>query len=639
MSTFVPQGKIELIKNVDIDVSYTHQYYFSTLSAQTTFFGSKVFKTLTNGTYQRKNINSLQVPYQADEIAECKYLRWQNPNYSEKYYYAFVTSIDYVNPGVSQINYQLDVYQTYLFDVEWKQSFIDRKHADRWYTEGGLTLPYVNTMDEALDYGSTFRQTKKVEVKQFDDSISFMIIGITSDTNGTYTVGGVPSSLSYYIVPVMTAGTRTQQFTYSNNVLSRAYEVLDMFRNDSKFVNSLVSCIIVPFVTLYDFDINYNDSTGRYDITGSSVTVQSIAGNSHTFVGLRLANDTFGYSVPKEIVSNKYSGFPTYSESKLLMYPYSFIELTTNRGDTMIIKPEYIEDNGLTIAIAGSVSYQNKMAIMVKDYLISTQATSGNYEINGALIDNSNENMPIVDNYTASYLQSNSNSLQVSQSNARALQQVQQTNAQATYKTRVGNEAIQMGGATLAAGANLLGDLAVAMLNPAMAGGALSNAVGSASGLITSGASMLQGLRSAETDKANTFRSTNVDYQNAVNTAMAKIKDAEQVPANARSLGGNYIFDTLYGCSHIYLYWKTIQTEYADKLTDYFKQYGYKVNSLEVPNFHTRTSWNYIKMVEPNVYGNIPMDDLMKIRDIFLKGITLWHGDYIGDYSLSNAEL
>ena len=43
--------------------------------------------------------------------------------------------------------------------------------------------------------------------------------------------------------------------------------------------------------------------------------------------------------------------------------------------------------------------------------------------------------------------------------------------------------------------------------------------------------------------------------------------------------------------------------------------------------------------VTGNVYGNIPMDDLMQIRDIFMKGITLWHGDWIGDYSRSNEEV
>ena len=86
MATFQPLGKIQLIRGVDIDISYTHQYYFRNSDQQETFFESNVFLTLENGTYQRKNINTIQVPYQADEIADCKYLRWQNRNYSTKWY-------------------------------------------------------------------------------------------------------------------------------------------------------------------------------------------------------------------------------------------------------------------------------------------------------------------------------------------------------------------------------------------------------------------------------------------------------------------------------------------------------------------------------------------------------------------------
>ena len=104
-------------------------------------------------------------------------------------------------------------------------------------------------------------------------------------------------------------------------------------------------------------------------------------------------------------------------------------------------------------------------------------------------------------------------------------------------------------------------------------------------------------------------------------------------------MGGDYTFNIAHNCEGIYLIKKTVTEEVAERLSHYFKQYGYAVNRLEHPEFHTRESWNYIKMAEPNVYGNIPMDDLMQIRDIFMKGITLWHGDWIGDYSRSNEEV
>ena len=42
MATFQPLGKIQLIRGVGIDISYTHQYYFDTIADQEAFFSSRV---------------------------------------------------------------------------------------------------------------------------------------------------------------------------------------------------------------------------------------------------------------------------------------------------------------------------------------------------------------------------------------------------------------------------------------------------------------------------------------------------------------------------------------------------------------------------------------------------------------------
>ena len=35
--------------------------------------------------------------------------------------------------------------------------------------------------------------------------------------------------------------------------------------------------------------------------------------------------------------------------------------------------------------------------------------------------------------------------------------------------------------------------------------------------------------------------------------------------------------------------------------------------------------YNYIKMINPNITGDIPQDDMLKIKEMFSNGITLWH--------------
>ena len=99
------------------------------------------------------------------------------------------------------------------------------------------------------------------------------------------------------------------------------------------------------------------------------------------------------------------------------------------------------------------------------------------------------------------------------------------------------------------------------------------------------------------------------------------------------------MFDTGWKNMHFYVFVKTVRDEYAEQLTNYFKMFGYKVNKLEIPNTKSRENYNYIKTIDANIVGNIPSNDLSAIKGIFDKGVTIWHTDNVGDYSLTNNEV
>lgn len=650
MSTFVPTGTIELIRNVDIDSSYTHQYYFESELAQATFFSGKVFATMSNSTYQRKNSNTIHVPYEMDEIFDCKYLRWKNTNYSNKWYYAFVVAIDYINPGVSQITYELDVYQTFLFNMVWKQSFVEREHTQRWTTDTkSNTIPVINTEPEGLEYGSEYTTVDEQEFEQIPD-VGWLVFGSTKiGSSVPRNIGNIPTGIVYTFVPVSTNQKRNLTFTSGGRTLLDGWTALNLFATDTTLVNSLCSVVFYPFLPLRG--ISYTQSGNTIDLTFQApVSTVTLTGGLTTgnyvfrFTGFISATDDF--IVPVEFQDTKYiyQGFPNYSESKLLMFPYSFMELTTKRGDSMVIKMEYCEDRltgtKLKIGAYGTISSVNKMVYAIRNYLSDING----YNMVNGLSDSSNSNLPITDDYTASYMQSNSNSLRVAESNARYSQLTDIDNAYRSYETAMAKRTASAvkGGASaieqVGSGA-MMGLVGALVGSPGMAVGGASGVAGGLTTGIGTIADLITSEKQANTDYWNKYWSATTDYANAVASVMAKKNDAKQIPPTSKSLGGDYIFNMANNCDKLYLRRKTIYPEYANKLTSFFKQYGYKVNKLEVPAFHTRTNWNYIKMTEPNVYGNIPMDDLMKIRDIFIKGITLWHGDYIGNYSLTNAEV
>ena len=81
-----------------------------------------------------------------------------------------------------------------------------------------------------------------------------------------------------------------------------------------------------------------------------------------------------------------------------------------------------------------------------------------------------------------------------------------------------------------------------------------------------------------------------------------------------------------------------IRYEYAKMIDDFLSMFGYKVNSIKIPNITGRTNWNYVKTIGCYIEANIPQDDLAEIKSMFDKGITLWHNPTtFADYTQSNA--
>ena len=85
-------------------------------------------------------------------------------------------------------------------------------------------------------------------------------------------------------------------------------------------------------------------------------------------------------------------------------------------------------------------------------------------------------------------------------------------------------------------------------------------------------------------------------------------------------------------------YKMSIRAEMAAVIDSYFDMYGYKVARMKDVNIKTRTNWNYIKCVQPNILGNIPQEDMNEIKSMFTAGVTFWHNPatYL-DYSQNNA--
>ena len=120
-----PQTDIRLLK-VPLEIDNKNQLTFASLEAQEQYFLSLPHLLVDDSSYQRKD-EYISYPAHIDEIIEYNYCMYRNDNYSNKWFYAFITDMKYENDGTTYISLATDYFQTWQFDITWKQSFIERE--------------------------------------------------------------------------------------------------------------------------------------------------------------------------------------------------------------------------------------------------------------------------------------------------------------------------------------------------------------------------------------------------------------------------------------------------------------------------------------------------------------------------------
>lgn len=630
---FIPETEVHLLTNVPFNLTYNNVMDFNTPTEQITYFLNKTKYVFDKLTYQRVTSSTIKLDINYNDLLDVNYLIFKNDSVKNKWFFAFITDYEFISESTTKITYQLDVFQTYLFDYEFQSSYIEREHTKRFNDDG---TPVINTLDEGLAYGSDYNTCMVKQYEQLEGIIWAIIVSkvdlrsVPNKNYGGSTVSNIPTPLYYYGVPISANGNNIGNFTINGTKVSTIQDIWNLFTTNSDFVGSIVSMYYtsyVPFVVTKESDI--------------AIRVDNRASNLINFAGLTVLKFTgikWGTLSPT-IFDNIYEQFPKYEESKLYMYPYSLIEITNFKGETFTLKMENMSkvlgfENKLDLVILSSLGISPKTAIIPRNYLNNTIFTDNNMDIINSLdygiIDNDVSDIPIVDDYTASYIQANKNS--IATTNKYALDNARRGVTQNNATNRLNNAIIdrQQDYRETDAGVS-----AISSILQGNIGGALS-----------SGYSMVKATDMAEASRAsmnlnNQFANENlkINAEQAIGLTQAKLEDINNIPPTISNMGNNSLFS--YGNNYrgVYVVCKTIRNEYAEQLTNYFKMFGYKVNKLEIPNTKSRKSYNYIKTVDANIVGNIPNNYLNTLKGIFDHGLTIWHTDDIGNYNLNNEEV
>lgn len=575
---------IRLLSGVPFSGDYKDTRWFDTKSEQTSYFTSKpTVHTMVEANFQRiDGYYYVSVNANIDSLYGANYLMFQNAQYNSKWFYAFITKLEYVQKNSTKVHFKLDVFQTWKFEMNFKSSFVIREHCKLWNSDGS---PVLNTVDEGLDYGKAY---DTVYAQRFipNDGYQWLVMVSKTPLHGSETsiepsLIGVPTPLSYYVipfkegkVPTIRLGTETYPITPPVRILKEIYK-------NEKATNNIVSLFITE-----DIGLGTSVSGSVMTISTETDVIKQVSiGGTSAFM-LHVSEVLTFKSKVTVLQTDKYVGYTKPKESKLLMYPYTVLTIDDFKGSRMDYHNELIPDKELRLVVKGSLGTTNKVSYGIEKY---NNINAGLFAFTNneyALFNTSSNDVPVVTDMLTAYLQGNKNSIENQRNSAYF------------------NGAMNASSSVLGAISPIAGG---ASMNPLSVGQGASTVAQGAGNTVL----QLQGIQAKQNDIAN-------------------------LPPQISKMGSNTPYDFGNGYQGVFLLKKQIKPEYQAMLSDFFNLYGYKVNRVKKPNFHTRRYWNYVQTKNCIILGNFNNDDLLELKSVFDNGITLWHTDDVGNYALEN---
>lgn len=133
MAEIIPNGDIELYRDIPLDRDYNHTWYFTSANGQMLKMREYLdnqYSTFTNMSYMRSGRNEIKIECAIANLQDVNYMSFINKTpFESRRYFAFVDDIEYINNETTKLHYRIDPIQTYFFDYDIMPSFVEREHA------------------------------------------------------------------------------------------------------------------------------------------------------------------------------------------------------------------------------------------------------------------------------------------------------------------------------------------------------------------------------------------------------------------------------------------------------------------------------------------------------------------------------
>lgn len=354
--------------HVNLETDNFEQIIFDSFGQQSSYFMNHSKFTFADFTYVRTptptGVKSvLSVNKNIEDLYSCNYVMYQNRSYTNRYFYAFITKMEYKGENVTHLYLEEDAWQNWQFSLNYKESFIDRQTP---------RFDYLNTLADDVAHGQ-----------------------LVCDTYNEYALGGmyfafcttdpfqddVKESEPYsfrvgnYNIPCWVLVWKETEYDDMTKTLQRIAA--------NGWGDRILSCVYIPFIP------------DPSKIETETISPSSIA------LKVKIAKSINPSDLEQEIILD--STFYQPEMLKCRTFPYAKIVVTDlTSGQSLELAPEKFKNRVPVFLIQPVISETPYYRIIPKDY------EGKDIDLEHTLTVQSNASLPLANNLYAKYMMNNS---------------------------------------------------------------------------------------------------------------------------------------------------------------------------------------------------------------------------------------
>jgi hypothetical protein len=568
---YTPNSEVRFL-HIPIEMDMKNQLTFNNKEEQAKYFASHEVARYEKVNYIRKN-SIIRLNKNVDDCYNFNYVMYRNTDYTNKWFYAFVTNVEFITRGNTAVQIATDPWQTWQFDIKYYQSFVKREMCNV-----SDDYPGFNLIPEGLETGE-YKIGGTAEFDNLDPVWVVAYLGNTWNSNGTdipigdggYIANGIAQCVTFIICTTLDA--------YNS--------IIGQLQSDENRSQYILSCFSVPRLAVQDY---LNSSTAILGIDNAYVYIQ---GNTYNQA-----------PVQKTLISlpDNLDGYIPVNQ-KLRTYPYIYVGFNPVNGQSKIYRYENFTNNTPVFNIISEINPNPSIYFIPQKY----RGANGDSMSDIASV-SGYPTLSSRNDYFNSWL-------------ATSMPTMKNNLAQTQSSYNVNRLGTGIQGALGVA--STIGNMVNSSQKENTTGMDMANAV---TGLVSNSLSAAQNIVNQD-----------INYEYHVKGMLAQIETQQMLPDNANlstsnaTLIGYNLFD-----KNIFSRY-TIKNQFARRIDKYFNMYGYETDELKIPNLNNRPNWNYVQTIGINITAPIPQLDLLQIKAMFNDGVTLWHNpNTFGDYSQNN---